>query len=73
MPNKQKGDLKVTTEPSYEQVRRAVKTALYSPDPWKRAQAAAKLELWDLPIAPSALSIAVRREAIPLTLEDTAQ
>jgi hypothetical protein len=64
----------VTHEPSFNQVRRALKAALYSSDPWERAESAAKLEAWELPVTPAALSIAVRRLAveaeIPLTLAD---
>ncbi len=76
MPIKKKGVAQeVTHEPSFNQVRKALKTALYSPDPWARAESAAKLEAWELPVTPAALSIAVRRlaaeaEVIPLTLAD---
>ena len=63
-------------EPSVNRVRKALRAALYSPDPWVRAEAAARLEAWELPIAPAALSIAVRRvmesEAIPLALSEVA-
>lgn len=52
----------MTHEPSVNQVRKVLKAALYSPDPWERAEAAAKLEWWELPVAPAALSIATRRQ-----------
>ncbi len=72
MPIKRKELRAVTHEPSFNQVRRALKAALYSSDPWERAESAAKLEAWELPVAPAALSIAVRRLAveseIPLAL-----
>jgi hypothetical protein len=73
MPIKRKELQAVTHEPSLNQVRKALKAALYSPDPWEQAEGAAKLESWDLPISPVALPIAVRRlaveaEIIPLTL-----
>lgn len=74
-PSKE-GYKKVTHEPSVNQVRKALKAALYSPDPWVRAEGAARLEAWDLPIAPAALQIAVRRvmqeQDIPLTLSEAA-
>jgi hypothetical protein len=61
-------------EPTFDQVRRAVKTALYSRDPFIRAEAAAKLELWGLPATPAALPMVARQIAseneIPLTLDD---
>jgi hypothetical protein len=73
MPSKKKELQAVSHEPSVNQVRRALKAALYSSDPWQRAEGAAKLESWDLPITPAALPMAARRvaietEIIPLTL-----
>jgi hypothetical protein len=49
--------------PRYETVRQAVRIALYSPDPLKRAEAAASLTLWNLPVAPDAVVIHAERIA----------
>jgi len=49
------------TGPSFETVRNAVRMALYSPDPLERAEAAADLTMWGLPIAPDAVVIAAER------------
>jgi hypothetical protein len=47
--------------PTFTQVLAAVRMALNSPDPVDRAEGASRLELWDLPVAPVALGIAVER------------
>jgi hypothetical protein len=59
-------------EPTYNQVLRAVRTALRDRDPLERATAAARLQAWDLPVAPGALQITARRinEAAEIALED---
>jgi hypothetical protein len=49
------------TGPSFEAVRNTVRAALYSCDPLERAEAAADLILWDLPLDPGAVVIAAER------------
>lgn len=49
------------TRPSFETVRNTVRAALYSSDPLERAEAAADLTLWGLPVDPGAVVMAAER------------
>lgn len=49
--------------PSFADVRKAVRAALYSPDPMERSEAAADLILWGLPVDPGAVILAAERLA----------
>jgi hypothetical protein len=53
--------------PSHEDVVEAVRAAIHNPDPLLRAEAAARLMRWDLPVSPHAIVVAARRamEALP--------
>ena len=50
-----------TDEPTYEQVKTALRKALYSRDPIDRADATTQLAWWGLPASPDALSLAAER------------
>ena len=58
---------RTVTPPRHEDVVSTVRIALFNPDQMLRAEAAALLTLWDLPVSPRALVIAARRtmEALP--------
>ena len=47
--------------PRHEDVARAVRAALHDPDPVNRAEAAALLMRWNLPVAPRAIVVAAQR------------
>ena len=49
--------------PSRIDVTNAVKSAMYSSDPIKRAEAAARLVLWGYPSSPIAIVMAAERDA----------
>jgi hypothetical protein len=47
--------------PSHDDVVAAVRSALYDPDPLARAEAAARLMRWGLPISARAVVVAAER------------
>jgi hypothetical protein len=47
--------------PSFEDVRNTVRAAIYASDSLERAEAAADLTLWGLPVDPGAVVIAAER------------
>jgi hypothetical protein len=48
-------------EPTYEQVKAILRTALYARDPIDRADATTQLAWWGLPASTDALSLAAER------------
>jgi hypothetical protein len=52
---------RVQPGPSFEDVRNTVRAAIYASDPLERAEAAADLTLWGLPVDPGAVIIAAER------------
>jgi hypothetical protein len=52
---------RVESGPSFETVRNTVRAAIYASDPLERAEAAADLTLWGLPVDPGAVVIAAER------------
>jgi hypothetical protein len=62
-----------TDEPTYEEVKIALRKALYSRDPIDRADATTQLAWWGLPANPDALSLAAERMySEPVTRRQTA-
>jgi hypothetical protein len=56
-------------QPTLDEVEVTLRRALHDPDPFERAAAAARLMLWHLPVAPSALvTIAERLVREPAAL-----
>jgi hypothetical protein len=50
-----------TDDPTYEQVKFALRRALYARDPIDRADATTQVAWWGLPASPDALSLAAER------------